>query len=129
MSVYVDNSKQRMGKLIMCNMWADTTEELIEMVDRIGVQRRWIHGHPESVPSYRNDKWIHIRLGTAMRRKALEFGAIATDIFGPIEFVARTLLTTEDDKLITKGLVMLETLRLCRELRSNQRTEVDAICD
>lgn len=37
MTVYVD--KMRM---VMCHMLADTTEELLGMADKIGVDRRWI---------------------------------------------------------------------------------------
>lgn len=42
MSVYVDDMKAKLGRLVMCHMIADTTEELLAMADRIGVQRRWI---------------------------------------------------------------------------------------
>lgn len=42
MPVYVDDMRAPYGRMIMCHMIADTSEELIAMVDRIGVQRRWI---------------------------------------------------------------------------------------
>lgn len=42
MAVYVDNFNAKFGRMIMCHMIADTTEELLEMVDKIGVQRKWI---------------------------------------------------------------------------------------
>jgi len=43
-TVYVDNMRRRVGRLIMCHMIADTQAELHEMADRIGVARRWHEG-------------------------------------------------------------------------------------
>jgi beta-lactamase superfamily II metal-dependent hydrolase len=40
--VYVDDMKAKYGRMIMCHMIADTTEELLEMADKIGVNRKWI---------------------------------------------------------------------------------------
>jgi uncharacterized protein DUF4031 len=40
--VYVDNMSAPFGRMVMCHMIADTTEELLNMVDKIGVQRKWI---------------------------------------------------------------------------------------
>jgi len=42
MAVYVDNMRAPFGRMIMCHMFADTTEELNAMADAIGVARRWI---------------------------------------------------------------------------------------
>jgi hypothetical protein len=42
MSVYVDPAMHPFGRMIMCHMTADTTEELLAMADEIGVQRKWI---------------------------------------------------------------------------------------
>lgn len=38
--VYVDNFESSYGRMIMCHMIADTKEELLEMVDKIGVARK-----------------------------------------------------------------------------------------
>lgn len=40
--VYVDDMEWPFGRLVMCHMVADTSEELLAMADRIGVSRRWI---------------------------------------------------------------------------------------
>ena len=42
MAVYVDNMRASFGRMKMCHMVADTTEELLAMADRIGVDRRWL---------------------------------------------------------------------------------------
>lgn len=40
--VYVDNMNRPYGDMIMCHMIADTTEELLQMADKIGVKRKWL---------------------------------------------------------------------------------------
>jgi hypothetical protein len=42
MAVYIDDMNIKYGRMIMCHMVADTTEELLVMADKIGVQRKWI---------------------------------------------------------------------------------------
>lgn len=41
MTVYVDSTKARFGRMVMCHMIADSDAELHVMADRIGVARRW----------------------------------------------------------------------------------------
>lgn len=42
MAVYIDNMNHPYGRMRMCHMVADSTEELLEMADKIGVNRKWI---------------------------------------------------------------------------------------
>lgn len=42
MAVYVDDMKAPSGRMKMCHMVADTTDELLAMADKIGVARRWL---------------------------------------------------------------------------------------
>jgi len=60
MTVYVDDVRHRFGNMVMCHLWADTLDELLAMVDRIGVQRKWIQGHPTlSSGKHRNGTLRH----------------------------------------------------------------------
>lgn len=42
MTVYVDDAKNDFGRMKMCHLLADTTEELLALVDAIGISRKWI---------------------------------------------------------------------------------------
>lgn len=42
MTVYVDESIHKFGRMTMCHMVADTQEELLEMATLIGVNHKWI---------------------------------------------------------------------------------------
>lgn len=66
--VYVDDSKHHLGQMVMCHMMADTTEELLAMADRIGVQRKWLQrrGSPRE----------HFDVCRAKRKLAVAAGAM-----------------------------------------------------
>ena len=67
-SVYIDDMRAPYGRMIMCHMTADTTEELLAMADRIGVARKWIQH--EGTP------WEHFDICLAKRLRARLCGAI-----------------------------------------------------
>lgn len=68
MNVYVDDMQAPFGRMKMCHMIADSTDELLAMVDRIGVQRKWIQkpGTPRE----------HFDISLAKRALAVRHGAI-----------------------------------------------------
>lgn len=68
MSVYVDTMRAHFGRMIMCHMIADSTNELLAMADRIGVARKWI----QHAGTYLE----HFDIALAKRKLALEAGAI-----------------------------------------------------
>lgn len=68
MSVFVDDMEAQFGRMVMCHMIADSTDELLEMADKIGVQRKWI----QNEGSYRE----HFDVSKDKRRLAVAFGAV-----------------------------------------------------
>ena len=68
MAVYVDKAKTNYRQMKMCHMIADTHEELLVMVDLIGVQRKWI----QFEGTYKE----HFDICLAKRTKAIKSGAI-----------------------------------------------------
>lgn len=68
MTVYVDNMRANFGRMVMCHMAADTTQELLEMADRIGLARRHIQK-----PGTHHE---HFDVSLAYRARAVSFGAV-----------------------------------------------------
>lgn len=72
MAVYIDDmykiSLGRFGRMKMSHMTADTTEELIKMVDKIGVQRKWIQDKGTGSE--------HFDVSMVKRDLAIKYGAI-----------------------------------------------------
>lgn len=68
MAVYVDNMEAAFGRMKMCHMIADTSEELLAMADRIGVARKWIQ--------YPGTPREHFDIAKGKRALAVRCGAI-----------------------------------------------------
>jgi hypothetical protein len=73
MAVYVDNFQAEFGRMKMCHMNADTTEELLQMADKIGVQRKWIQ--------YAGTGREHFDIALGKRKLAIQNGAIEVDMY------------------------------------------------
>ena len=71
-TVYVDDmyrySMGRYGRMKMSHMAADTSTELLEMADRIGVGRRWMQD--------RGERYEHFDISKTKRSLAVEAGAV-----------------------------------------------------
>jgi len=80
MSVYVDSSIYRYGRMMMCHMLADTPDELHAMADRIGVARRWFQAKA-SFP--------HYDIAKGKRALAVEAGAVECDRSALVEAIRR----------------------------------------
>lgn len=65
--VYVDNMNAKYRGMVMCHMIADSTEELLKMADKIGVNRKWIQDKGE----YRE----HFDICLSKKQKAIAAGA------------------------------------------------------
>ena len=68
MAVFVDNMRASFGDMVMCHCIADTHDELVAMMDRIGVQRKWI----QKPGTYHE----HFDICLAKRKLAVRAGAI-----------------------------------------------------
>ncbi|GEP11775.1 DUF4031 domain-containing protein [Methylobacterium gnaphalii] len=113
MPVYVDQPIFPFGRMMMCHLWADTEAELLAMVDRIGVDRKWIQGHPTlSFGKHRDASWVHFDIAKAKRALAIEAGAIETDRYGASYFDAKARGRTK----------MVETIE---ELRTRDGRSID----
>lgn len=71
MSVYIDKMNAQYGRMIMCHMLADTEEELLDMAEKIGVNKKW-HQYPGTYKS-------HFDICLAKKKMALELGAVEID--------------------------------------------------
>ena len=67
MTVYVDQMRAPFGRMVMCHMMADTTEELLAMADKIGLPRKWIQDAGTSRE--------HFDVSLTKRKAACEHGA------------------------------------------------------
>lgn len=118
MTVYVDDVRHQFGRMVMCHLWADTLDELLAMVDRIGVDRKWIQGHLTlSHGKHRDASWVHVDISLGMKARALAAGAILTDKFGPAEHVARLHMASGDAVLVEIGTRKLRQIDHTREQR------------
>lgn len=122
MTVYVDDVRNNFGRMVMCHMWADTLEELLDMADTIGVQRKWIQGHSTlSFGKHREASWVHFDIALSKKDLALRAGAVLTDRFGPIEHTARLAIEAgtalNKPELVAYGEKRLEMVKSSRELR------------
>ena len=77
MAVYVDNEKIPFRGLRMCHMLADTADELFEMADKIGVDRK--HFQSSETP--------HFDISQSKRRLALQHGAKSIDRRKVVELI------------------------------------------
>lgn len=89
MAVYVDDMYAKFGRMKMCHMIADTTEELLVMVDTIGVQRKWLQKAGQT----------HEHFDIAMSKRALAVKA------GAIQITVRELAIKLREKRMTRSSV------------------------
>lgn len=68
MAVYVDDSQRRFRGMIMCHMIADTREELLEMVRKVGVGTQHIQDA--------DTEYEHFDICRSNKLLALNFGAV-----------------------------------------------------
>lgn len=122
MTVYVDDVRHLYGRMVMCHMWADDLDELLAMASRIGVQLRWLQGHPQlSLPKYRNPSWVHFDISLGKKEEALRAGAVLTDRYGPIEHLAKRDIASGDPDRIALGASKLKSIAAIRSREAFRR--------
>lgn len=72
MTVYLDKSRNRFGRMIMCHMIADTLDELHEMAAALGMKRVWFQSPPKA-------SFPHYDVCLRNRAEALRLGAVELD--------------------------------------------------
>lgn len=79
MTVYVDDMRAPFGRLVMCHMVADSSDELHAMAARIGVSARWLQhgGTPRE----------HFDICMSKRKLAIAAGAIEISVRQTAEIV------------------------------------------
>jgi hypothetical protein len=81
MAVYVDLPIWNFGRMRMCHMIADTTEELLQMADRLDVNQKWIQN-----PGMARE---HFDICKSKRAQALKLGAISVPASTLVELIRR----------------------------------------
>jgi Protein of unknown function (DUF4031) len=118
MTVYVDDVRHQSGNMVMCHLWADALDELFAMVDKIGVQRKWIQGHPElSIGKAKNASWVHFDISLGKKMLAIKAGAVLTDQYGPVEHTAKLNIASGDPKLVAYGERKLQQIAEVRAMK------------
>lgn len=79
MPVYVDGMRAQVGRMKMCHMVADSMAELLDMADKIGVDRKWFQ--PSSHP--------HFDICLSKRAQAIAHGARQVDRKGLVSAMKR----------------------------------------
>lgn len=69
MPVYVDDMRANYGRLVLCHMLADSDQELHEMADKIGVNRKWWQSPEKTSGS-------HYDIALSKKALAIQYGAI-----------------------------------------------------
>lgn len=70
--VYIDDYNAPFRNMKMCHMIADSKDELLEMCDKIGVQRKWIQKEGTSHE--------HFDICSTKKVIALKFGAVSISL-------------------------------------------------
>lgn len=103
MTVFVDSARIPFRGMLMSHMWADSLDELLTMVDRIGVQRKWLQKPPKA-------SWVHFDISEGKRRLAIVYGAIETDKYGPLEHEAREHIASGKVERVARGNQLLQSI-------------------
>lgn len=97
MTVYVDDMRAPFGRMVMCHMLADSSEELLAMADRIGISHRWIQ-HPGT-------RKEHFDISLGKRALAVEAGAVEITFRQTGEMLGRRTKVGNDPDAPSPGYI------------------------
>lgn len=100
MTVYVDDARIPVGRMLLAHLWADDRGELLAMADAIGIGRRHL----------RLDGAPHYLVCLARRGAALARGAVPADYLAFAEAVARAGLASPVPSRAAKARAALERI-------------------
>jgi hypothetical protein len=97
-TVYVDDARNKFGRMIMCHMLADTPEELHAMAEAIGMKREWYQTPLKS-------SFPHYDLSLSRRALAVTRGAkeISRQELAAHMKVTKTALISQGNTWTTSG--------------------------
>ena len=98
MSVYVDDMEAAFGRMKMCHMIADTPQELLTMVDRIGVRQKWI----QKAGTHRE----HFDIAKSKRALAVKHGAVEVSMVELVEIINRRTIEAHQATRDPEGTTM-----------------------
>lgn len=125
MTVYVDDAIHPFGRMKMAHMFADSVEELLAMAAHIGVDKKWIQGHPTlSFGKHRNASWIHFDIAKGKRDLAIKKGAKPVDRYECLAHVARLDIASGNPQLVERGQHRLRMVNNARRFKKNSPTHV-----
>lgn len=75
-TVYVDHMKASFGRMKMCHCWADTREELFQMMRLIGVQLKWFQRPFGDCDFGMDASWEHFDISMSKRALVLKNGGV-----------------------------------------------------
>lgn len=133
MSVYVDDVRHRFSNMVMCHLWADSDEELLAMVDKIGVHRKWIQGHKSlSFGKHRDASWVHFDIALSKKALAIAAGAILTDRYGPVVHTSTLQIAwgKENNRpdVVDRAqamIIQIEEIRSGRQIMAEEASEAE----
>lgn len=83
--IYVDRPIYKYGRMMMCHMVGDTTDELLDMATKIGVNQKWIQ--KSGTPSE------HFDVCVSKRSLAIKLGAMEVTSRDLVNIIKRKRLS------------------------------------
>jgi hypothetical protein len=109
MTVYVDDVRHTFGRTVMCHMWADSLDELLNMAVHLNLNHKWLQKPPTA-------SWVHFDISLGLKVKAIAQGAVLTDKYGPVEHLACLDISSGDPERAERGKRKLDQIKKCRSL-------------